>query len=89
MVLDEHAAAARQDRRAPGETCAILLAPTGGESADPPPVRGHAPPNLGPAGPGGLTDDVDRRLSGEEKAQGRRGVAKMPPRTVASSGFDP
>ena len=50
---------AGQDRRKMGETCALLWAPAGGESADPPPVRGDAPPNRGATDPGGLTPDVD------------------------------
>lgn len=44
--------------------------------------------NLASAGPGWLTDDADRGLSGEEKAPLPRSVSQMPG-TVVSSGFDP
>ena len=59
LIVDKHSATAGQDRRKIGETCVLLLAPAGGESPDPPSVRGNAPPNLGATDPGGLTPDVD------------------------------
>jgi hypothetical protein len=57
LVVDQRAAAPRQDRRTLGETRALLLAVAGGESSNPTPVRVDAPADLGPAGADGLTRD--------------------------------
>ncbi len=55
LVVDQRAAAPRQDRRALGETCPVLLAVAGGESSDTTPVRGDAAADLGVTRPVELT----------------------------------
>ena len=55
LVVDQPAAAPRQDGRPVSETRTLLLAVPGGESPDSTPVRGDAPADLGAPGPGRLT----------------------------------
>jgi len=78
LVVDQCAAAARQDRWASGEACAVLLAALGGESSDPTPVRVDAPTDLGAADPDGLTRRLLMWESGKETEQGWKGVREMP-----------
>jgi len=59
LVADQRAATPRQNRRAFGQTCAVLLAAAGRESSDSTLVRGDAPGDLGAASPDGLTRDDD------------------------------
>jgi hypothetical protein len=54
VVAHQPAATPRQDRRAPGEACAVLLAPVGGGAPDATPVRRDARPHLGAAGTDGV-----------------------------------
>ena len=76
-VLDQCATAPRQDRWPRGETCAILLADAGGESPDPPPVRGEAPTHLCSAASCGLKRErLPKDLVDEETADGRRGTGE-------------
>ena len=58
LVVDQPAAAPRQDGRAVGETRARRLAVPGGGSPDSTPVRGEAPADLGATGPGRLMRGV-------------------------------
>ena len=78
LVADQSAAAARQDRWASGEACAVLLAAVGGESPDPTPVRGDASADLGAADPDGLNRRPLTWESGKETEQGWKGVQEMP-----------
>ena len=66
-AADELAATAREDRRASGETRAVLLAAAGGESPDPTPVRNDAPADLGITGPNGLTGGECNKAVGQKK----------------------
>ena len=72
LVADELAATAREDRRASGEACAVLLAVAGGESPDPTPVRNDAPADLGTTGPTGLTRGECKRAAGRRKGSSRQ-----------------
>ena len=81
LVVDEPAAAPGQDGRAVGEARAVLLAPAGGESPDPTPVRGDAAADLGAARAGGLTCS-ERHGVGLAKNEHRQGeVCEKCPRT--------
>ena len=53
----------------------IQLAPSGGESSDPTPVRGDVAADRGAAGPGRLTrSEYNEAHAGEERTQMRSGV---------------
>ena len=81
LVVDQPAAAPGQDGRAVGEARAVLLAPAGGESPDPTPVRGDAAADLGAARAGGLTCS-ERHGVGLAKNEHRQGaVCETCPRT--------
>ena len=74
LVVDQSAAAPRQDGRAAGQTCALLLALPGGESSDPTPVRGDAPADLGAARADGLTGE---RRRGPVRRTGSRNTGEV------------
>ena len=65
LVIDQSPAAPRQDRRALGETRALLLAVAGGEPPDPTPVRVDATTDLGALGADRLTGESRRGPSGQ------------------------
>jgi len=70
LVAHQSAAAARQDRRAPGEARPLLLAPAVGGSLDAPAVRGDAPAHLGAAGSGELI--AEEQLKRYRRREGAR-----------------
>ena len=55
VVADEFAATFGENRRAAGETCALLLAVPGGRTSEPAAVRSDAGPNRAVAGTDGIT----------------------------------
>ena len=77
-AADELAATAREDRRASGETRAVLLAAAGGESPDPMPVRNDAALNLGTTGRNGLRRGERNKAAGRRKGSKGGGCPKCP-----------
>ena len=67
LVADELAATVGEDRRASGETRAVLLAVAGGESSDPTPVRNDAPADPGITGRNGLRRGECNKAAGRRK----------------------
>ena len=55
--------AAGENRRPPGEACAVLLAPAGRRASDPAAVRRHAAEDLGATGAGRLTPGLSATKS--------------------------
>ena len=63
LVAHESSAAAGENRRPPGEACAVLLAPAGRRASDPAAVRRHAAEDLGATGAGRLTPGLSATKS--------------------------
>jgi Transposase DDE domain group 1 len=78
VLADQFAATAGEDRRAAGETCALLLASPSGRTSEPAAVRSDAGPNRAAAGTGGIADAGPVRIGiGLERVGMRGGVAKV------------
>jgi hypothetical protein len=71
LVADELAATVGEDRRASGETRAVLLAVACGESSDPTPVRNDAPADPGITGSNGLRRGECNKAAGRRKGSKR------------------
>jgi Transposase DDE domain group 1 len=94
MVAHQPAAALRQNGRALGEACPVLLAPVGREPPDTAPVRDHARAHLGVAGSDRLIRVRDQGQSGRrdgaiQEQCPRNAKDAMPPAAfqAAVSGF--
>ena len=77
LVVDQPAAAPRQDGWTPRKTRAVLLAAAGREPPDPPPVRVDASADLGVTDPDRLTGEGRRGPAGEQSEQHGKGVREM------------
>src|SRR6266849_4541402 len=77
LVADQLAAAAGEDGRAVGETCALLLASVGRGPSDAPSFRGDFAEDLGVTVAGGVAIDSWREV-GEERAARERCLVNEP-----------
>jgi hypothetical protein len=83
LVVDQPAAAPRQDWRPLGETRTVLLAPAGRE----PPVRVDASADLGAPDADRLTDDGGRRPSGRREGVRRERCLRNVAAACSSAGI--
>ena len=85
LVADQLAAAAGEDGRAVGETCAVLLASVSRGPSDAPSFRGDFAEDLGVTVAGGVAIDSWREVGEERGWEGE--ASGQPAGKQASSGF--
>src|SRR5713101_3978467 len=77
LVADELAAAAREDRRSAGETCALLLAFAGRRTSESEGVRQHAENDRGVAAAGRLANRRRKQTSARKPSSGEVSAARQ------------